>query len=65
MKEIHAYRNDDGTYRFEGIGETYDNGKLVNVIIKAARAKISVEALAVPDSAELYTATIKEENDNE
>ena len=62
MKEIHAYKNDDGTYRLEGIGETYYNGKLIDVVIKAVRAKISVEALAVPDSAELYTATIKEEN---
>lgn len=61
MKEIHAYKNDDGTYRVEGVGETVYNGKTIDVIIKAARARIDMEVLAElsPDKT-LYTVDIKE-----
>lgn len=61
MKEIHAYLNDDGTYRVEGIGETVYNGKTIDVFIKAARARIDMEVLAElsPDQT-LYTVDIKE-----
>lgn len=62
MKEIHAYNNNDGTYRLEGIGQAYENCELVDVYFKAARAKISVEVLAEPSSGELYTVTVEEEN---
>ena len=61
MKEIHAYLNDDDTYRIEGIGQAYDNGELVDVTIKAARAKISVDVLVEPSSGELYTVIVQEE----
>lgn len=65
MKEFHAYKNDDGTYKVEDIAETHYHGELIDVTIKIARAKISIESLVVPDSAELYTTTIYEENENE
>lgn len=62
MKEIHAYKNDDGTYRIEAICRTCCEGKMVDVHMKAARAKISVDYLVEPSSEELYTVTIKENN---
>lgn len=60
MKEIHAYRNDDGTYRVEGIGLAMDNGVSKEVTIKIPRAKIDVEALAVEGSKEIYSVEVKE-----
>ena len=66
MKEIHAYLNNDGTYRVEGVGETVYNGKTIDVIIKAARARIDMEVLAeFSQDNTLYTAIIEEEDDNE
>ena len=67
MKEIHAYLNDDGTYRVEAVGECYDgSGNKFNNIIKAARVKINMEVLAElsPDKT-LYTIEIEDEkNEN-
>lgn len=62
MKEIHAYLNKDGTYQLEAISQVYDGSKMVDVRMKVARAKISVEALAEPSLGELYTVIIDEEN---
>lgn len=46
MKEIHAYRNDDGTYRIKAIGEIHDGYQLNEVVIRAVRARIDMEILA-------------------
>jgi hypothetical protein len=66
MKEMHAYRNDDGTYRIEAIGEIHDGYKLSEVTIKAARARIDMEILAdlSPDKT-LYTIDVKENDDGD
>ena len=65
MKEIHAYKNKDGTYRIKGIGEIHDGYNLNEVVIQASRARIDMEILAElsPDKT-LYTIEV-EENDNE
>lgn len=49
MKEIHAYRNEDGTYRVEGIGETFDGKEFVEARVKMNRVRISIDALADAD----------------
>ena len=57
MKEIHAYRQNDGTYYIELIGETkYEkqlNGMFVDEIVQTKtiipRAQIHIDALAFAD----------------
>lgn len=60
MKEIHAYRNEDGTYRVEGIGYALDNGVSKKVAVRIPRAKIDVEALVSKDSGEICLVEVKE-----
>ena len=63
MKEIHAYLNEDGTYRVEGVGWAMDDGKLKDVFFNVSRAKIAIEPLA-DTAGELMSLTV-ENNDNE
>jgi hypothetical protein len=60
MKEIHAYRNEDGTYRVEGIGYAMDNGASKEVVVRIPRAKVDVEALVVEGSKGIYSIEVKE-----
>lgn len=46
MKEIHAYKNEDGTYRINGVSEMFNGKEFVEVDVEIKRAKISVDALA-------------------
>lgn len=46
MKEIHAYRNEDGTYRIEGIKEVFNGKELIDATVKFSRTRISIDALA-------------------
>lgn len=63
MKEIHAYRNEDGTYRVEGIGCAMDDGKLSDVSFNMPRTRITIEPLA-DTTGELMSLTV-ENNANE
>ena len=63
MKEIHAYLNEDGTYRVEGIGWSMYNDVLRDVVVNASRAKITIEPLA-NTAGELISLTV-ENNANE
>jgi hypothetical protein len=60
MKEIHAYRNEDGTYRIEGVGCAMDNGVSKEVTVIIPRAKIDVEALVDVVSSEICSIEVKE-----
>lgn len=61
MKEIHAYKNKDHTWRVEAIASEWVDGSLTDVVQKIPRAKITIEALnAQEDSYELFTLEIKE-----
>ena len=60
MKEIHAYRNEDGTYRVKGIGCAMDNGVPTDVTVRIPRARIDIEALAVEGSKEICSVEVKE-----
>ena len=59
MKEIHAYLNEDGTYRVEGIGLTTENGILRDVAFDISRAKITIIPLADANG-ELMSMTVEE-----
>lgn len=50
MKEVHAYINDDGTYRIDVIGEVCINGELIDACAEIPRAKLSIECLTNPPS---------------
>jgi hypothetical protein len=60
MKEIHAYLNDDGTYRVEAVCQCDNNGELVDATLKAARAIINIDVLTDMSSKEIYTLIIEE-----
>ncbi len=58
MKEIHAYRNEDGTYRVEGIAYTMYDGELREVLIKIPRATIDYKPFTQEEDGTLYTIEI-------
>lgn len=68
MKEIHAYRNEDGTYRVECIGEVATKVKefrghkvaeeTSQGIIEIPRAKIHIEALVANNEGQIMTVVI-------
>lgn len=60
MKEIHAYRNEDGTYMVEYDAYVMDNGELREVTCKVPRAKITVEHLVEIGTGEICSITVKE-----
>lgn len=75
MKEIHAYQNEDGTYRVEICGTAKDTrfiGKnefeeLTEYKTEIPRAKLQIEALVLADDEnKLMTLTLpNKENDSE
>lgn len=66
MKEIHAYQNDDGTYRVEIIGTTHQTktvGKheikeMIEAKTEIPRALLHIEALTSNDEGQLVTIMI-------
>lgn len=64
MKEIHAYRNEDGTYRLECIAETYIGGELMEAKVVYGRAKLTIDALTSHSSGTICELVV-EEDDNE
>ena len=71
MKEIHAYQNEDGTYRVEICGTTKDTrymGKCkyedtIEYKTEIPRAKLNIEALMLADGEnKLITLTLDKEN---
>lgn len=59
MKEIHAYRNEDGTYRVEGIVRVADNEEVRDAAFNISRAKITISPLADANG-ELMSLTAEE-----
>lgn len=68
MKEIHAYRNEDGTYRVECIGEVATEVKefhgrpvaeaTTQATMEISRAQIHIEALVVNNEGQIMTVVI-------
>jgi hypothetical protein len=65
MKEIHAYLNEDGTYRVEVVGCAIANGELKEITYECPRAKITVEPLAAIGSDEICTIIVKENSNDD
>ena len=75
MKEIHAYQNEDGTYRVEICGTTKDTRYLgrckyndtIEYKTEIPRAKLNIEALILADDEKkLVSLTLDtKENQNE
>lgn len=61
MKEIHAYKNADGTYCIEGIREMLCGKKLVDATVRYSRAQISIEPLVDNTDGVLFDIIIQEE----
>jgi hypothetical protein len=69
MKEIHAYRNEDGTYRVTCIGEVKETKELqdhsvvkenTQATMEIQRAKLHIEALVANDKGQIMTVVIGE-----
>ena len=60
MKEIHAYNNNDGTYRLECIADTNINGEPMEAKIIYERAKLTIDALANSSSSTICTLVVEE-----
>ena len=63
MKEIHAYKNDDDTYRLECIADTHIDGELMESKIIYERATLTIGALA-GSSSDTICELVVEEDDN-
>jgi len=63
MKEIHAYLNDDGTYRLECIADTHIGGELMEAKIIYERVTLTIGALTSPTSNTICELIIEEDND--
>lgn len=67
MKEIHAYQNDDGTYRVEILGTTYQTKMMGKQTIKETietktkipRASIQIDAYMNEDTWEIFTFEVE------
>lgn len=60
MKEIHAYRNNDGTYKLSMIAEAIIDGQLTAVNITVARAQVDLTYLTEPSTSTMMSITLKE-----
>lgn len=67
MKEIHAYQNDDGTYRVEILGTTYQTKMMgkhtvketIETKTKIPRASIQIDAYTNEDIYEIFTFEVE------
>lgn len=60
MKEIHAYRNEDGTYKLEVVIEFLDKGELVEARVIYERTKIESKDFMIKPMGELFAVTIED-----
>lgn len=60
MKEIHAYRNEDGAYKLEIIGEYYDKGELLEAHVIYERVKLEPKDFVLKPFGELFAVTIED-----
>lgn len=60
MKEIHAYRNEDGTYKLEIVAECDNNGERFEAHIVYPRTKIESRDFVLKPFGELFAVTIED-----
>ena len=62
MKEIHAYRNEDGTYKLEIIADYIKNGELMEAHIIYESIEIKSNDFMLSPSGEIFTFVMNKEN---
>lgn len=60
MKEIHAYRNEDGTYKLEVVVELLDKGEPVEARVIYEHTKIETKDFMIKPMGELFEVTIED-----
>lgn len=65
MKEMHAYQNEDGTYRVSYIGYATANGELKEVKIELPRARLTVEAFPEVSSDTIFSVIVNDDSEEE
>ena len=60
MKEMHAYRNDDGTYTLEVIAEILKNDELEEVKIVYPSVDVTSDEMFLKPTGELFRFELKE-----
>ena len=63
MKEIHAYRNEDGTYRVEIIADCDRNGELIEAHIIYEHTKIKSNDFVLSPCGEIFTFVMNKEKE--
>ena len=63
MKEIRAYKNEDGTYKLEVVVEYYDKGELMEAHVIYPRVKIESKDFVLKSHGELFSLTIEDGDD--
>ncbi len=61
MKEMHAYINEDGTYRVEYVGYVTDNGEPKEVVVEIPRAKLTIEPLTETPSDVIFSVVVNDD----
>lgn len=60
MREFHAYRNEDGTYKLEVIVELYENDELKEAHVVWPKVSIVSDSLVIKASGDLFTVVVEE-----
>lgn len=60
LKELHAYKNEDDTYRVEGIGFIMYDGELRETKIEMSRAKLDINPFQQIEDNTTFIFEIKE-----
>ena len=60
MKEIHAYKNEDGTYKLEVVVELLDKGEPVEARVIYEHTKIESKDFMIKPMGELFAVTIED-----
>lgn len=63
MKEMHAYRNEDGTYKLEIVGEYYNKGELMEAHVIYERVKLESKDLVMRSRGEIFSITVDNGDD--
>lgn len=59
MREFHAYRNEDGTYELEVIGEFYKDNELKEAHVVWPKVKVVSDSLVMKANGDLFTVVIE------
>ena len=61
MKEFHAYKNDDGTYKLEVIADYYEHNELKEAHVIFPRVNVVSDSLYLKPNGDLFRVEVLQE----